>query len=330
MRCRSHNQRCIQFNGVVMFSSSLNPSLPKFDLNGFGRPLMPHQHDRERLVDPERRPAITGEKPQKGSELTLGQLTDDIEKIYSSKLKRSDQLESGPIRTATDMSFQGIAMQSSRSAQIQIETQEGDIVTIDFSQAESGSRSAFNMTKKDASISGYQESYSFSSNFNISIEGELNEDEQKALKNLMNKMHKVSDAFFNGNDKAAMKHAMKLGFDNQQIAGFSMDLNRQKSVQAVAAYQQTLMPEQAVNTDLLTQASDFLDKVKSMLSDAQLTLQAMSKPQQTFNDLFAEIGLLLNDNTDEAEASEDNQVFTGLIDNISQSVFADEIQQQAA
>lgn len=329
MRCRSHNQRCIYFNGVVMFSPSLNSSLPKFDLNGFGRSHMP-RHGRERLIDTEQKPTNIREKPLKGSELILNQLTANIEKTYPSTLKGSNQLESGPRRTATDMSFQGIAMQSSRSAQIQIETQEGDIVTINFSQAESGSRSAFNMSNKDTSISGYQESYSFSRNFNISIEGELNENEQKSLEDLMNKMHKVSHAFFNGNDKAAMKHAMKLGFDNQQIAGFSMDLNRQKSVQAVAAYQQTLMPEKSINTDFLTQASDFLDKIKTMLSDAQLSLQAMSEPQQTFKDLFAEIGLLLNDNVDEVEASEDNQVFADLIDNVSQSIFADEIQQQAA
>ncbi|MBS3952032.1 MAG: hypothetical protein KGZ88_03685 [Methylomicrobium sp.] len=287
-------------------------------------------HDRERQIDTERRPTIAREKLPKGDELTLGQLTADVEKTYKSNLSGSNQLESGPKSTSTDMSFQGIAMQTSRSAQIQIETQEGDIVTVNFNQAESASRSAFNMSQDGSSISGYEESYSFSSDFTISVEGELNEEEQKSLKDLMEKMHKVSHAFFNGNDKAAMKHAMKLGFDNQQIAGFSMDLNRQKSVQAVAAYQQTLTPEQAVNTDLLTQASDFLDKVKTMLSDAQQSLQAMSKPQQTFNDLFAEIGLLLNDNPDEVEASEDNQVFTGLVDNISQSVFADEIQQQAA
>jgi hypothetical protein len=329
MRCRTHNQRNIQFNGVVMINSSLNPFFPKFDLTGSGRPHRPH-HDRERLIDNERRPAIARGKLPKGDGVTLGQLTDDIEKTYKSNVKGSNQLESSPKGTVTDMSFQGIAMQSSRSAQIQIETQEGDIVTINFNQAESASRSAFNMSQDSSSISGYEESYSFSSDFSISIEGVLNEDEQTSLKDLMEKMHKVSHAFFNGNDKAAMKHAMKLGFDNQQIAGFSMDLNRQKSVQAVAAYQQTLTPEQAVNTDLLTQASDFLDKVKTMLSDAQQSLQAMSKPQQTFNDLFAEIGLLLNDNPDEVEAREDNQVFSGLVDNISQSIFADEIQQEAA
>lgn len=329
MRCRSHNQRSIPINGVVMFNPSLNTSFPKFDLTGFSRPHMSH-HDRERLIENERKPTFPRENLLKSDELTLGRLTDDIEKTYNSNLKGSNKPESGPRSTMTDMSFQGIAMQSSRSAQIQIETQEGDIVTINFNQAESASRSAFNMSQDDSSISGYEENYSFSSNFNISIEGELNEDEQKSLEDLMKKMHKVSHAFFNGNDKAALKHAMKLGFDNQQIAGFSMDLNRQKSVQAVAAYQQTLTPEYAVNTDLLTKASDFMDKVKTMLSDAQQTLQAMSKPQQTFNDLFAEIGLLLNDNPDEVEASEDNQVFTGLVDNIRQSIFADEIQQQAA
>ena len=153
MRCRSHNQRNIQFNGVVMINSSLNPSFPKFDLTGFVRPHRP-QHDGERLFDNERGPAIAREKLHKGDGVTLGQLTDDIEKTYKSNVKGSNQLESSPKGTVTDMSFQGIAMQSSRSAQIQIETQEGDIVTINFNQAESASRSAFNMSQDSSSISG--------------------------------------------------------------------------------------------------------------------------------------------------------------------------------
>lgn len=132
-----------------------------------------------------------------------------------------------------------------------MKTREGDVVTISFSQSSSSSRSALQVQQGDSSLQAFQESDSENSGFSISIEGNLNRDEQKSLQKLMKKMHKVSNAFFHGNGKAALKHALKLGFNDQQIAGFSMDLSMQKSVQAVAAYQQTSVPQQNVQPDLL-------------------------------------------------------------------------------
>lgn len=172
------------------------------------------------------------------------------------------------------------------------------------------------------SLSTYSESSSYSSSFSLSIEGDLNEDELKSINNLIKKMTKVSDKFFDGNTVGAFKHASKIGFNTEQIAGFSMDLNRETSVQAIAAYQQTTRPEQNINTDLLEQASDFLAQTKDFLADANAMLDFLEQPKKGFDDLFSNIGQMHHDGDPVADSS-GQQAFLDMINNISSDVFAD-------
>ncbi len=263
-----------------------------------------------------------------------GQISADVDETYQLTMERFDQLESGrgpeTVGKLTEMAFQSVAMQSERSGQLQIETQEGDIVTVSFSQSAAASSSALDVKQQGASLNAFSQSYAYSSEFNISIEGDLNQDEQDALKDLMRQMHKVSNAFFHGNEKAAIRHAMKAGFNGEQIAGFSMDLSMQKSVQAVAAYQQTSMPEQTVNADLLQQAGDFLNSAKAILADARSAMETMAEPRQAFTDLFANIGLLNNDIPNDSVGIEDTGVFGRVVDNLGSDIFSGENTRKAA
>lgn len=261
-----------------------------------------------------------------------GQIAANVDKTYDLTLQGLDDLQSGSSETAavSSAAFEVAAMRTSRSGQIQIETREGDIIKIGFSQSASFSQSAASFSQPGFSLNAFEQSASFSQELSISIEGDLNTDEQKALKSLMQDMHKISNAFFHGNDKAALHHAMKLGLDGEQIAGFSMDLTARKSVQAVTAYQQTALPEQTVDGGLLSQAGDFLAQAKTMLSDVRGALQAMADPQKAFNDLFAGIGMLSNESPDQAGDSGDIQGFNQLINLLSRNLLSDGASRQAA
>ena len=222
--------------------------------------------------------------------------------------------------TESRMAMQGIATSISHSAEIQVKTREGDLVTISFNQASTSSSSAFQMEQGDSKISIYSESYSLSSGFSMSIEGDLNEEETESLAKLIKKMSKVSDKFFKGNINAAFKHAQKVGFDTEQIASFSMSLEMEKSVQAVAAYQQTTLPEQHVDADLLKQAGKFLAETKQFLADTETMLESLAKPEQYFSDLFAGMGHLYSSFQDEEENSNE-PLFLKLIENIAKDLF---------
>jgi len=220
------------------------------------------------------------------------------------------------------MAMQSVATSINHSAEIQITTQQGDVVTISFNQAATSSQSVFQAEQGNSEISAYNESHSYESGFSMSIEGNLNEDEQKSLTDLINKMSKVSDKFFKGDVESAFKHGLKVGFDTEQIASFSMDLSREKSVQAVAAYQQTIMPEQNVNTDLLKQAGDFLAQTKAFMSESAAMLESFAEPKQVFTDLFTGVGQM-NKAIPEKLDDTSKPLFLKMIENISNDIFDD-------
>jgi len=241
-------------------------------------------------------------------------------KLNDDSYHSSERIE--PRLVSAEMAVQGVARSVSHSAEIQVTTQQGDVVTISLNQSASSSRSAFQAEQGDSKVSAYSESYSYESGFSMSIEGDLNEDEQKSLTDLINKMTKVSDNFFKGNVESAFKHALKVGFDTEQIASFSMDLSREKSVQAVSAYQQTIVPEHNINTDLLKQAGDFLAQTKVFLVESDAMLDSLAEPKQAFTDLFAGIGQMNNVIPEQVDDAS-KPLFLKMIENITHDIFDD-------
>lgn len=260
------------FTGLVMNTQSifpsflLSPSFKGYDFSG-------HQHTQNQEIDNHQNKA-------------RNQLADDFyQPAHSVQALAQDELAI----VNSKMAMQSMQTSTSQSTEIKVMTNDGDLVTISINQSSASSRSAIKIQQNDFEMTEHRESYSFESGLNISIEGNLDEDEQKSISTLLNKMDKVSQDFFLGNVESAFEHAQKLGFDNEQLAGFSMDLNRQRSVQAVAAYQQTAKPEENINPQKLKQASDFLADTESFLDDPKTGLDSLLAPEQTFVDLFSAI-----------------------------------------
>lgn len=224
----------------------------------------------------------------------------------------------------SEMAVQSQLKSIEHSAEIQVVTQEGDVITISLSEAAENKSGMFQMEQGSGSISAYGESSSRESKFDLTIEGDLNKKEEKALSKLIRKMTRVTDKFFKGNVNAAFKHAQKIGFNSNQIASFSMDLNKNESVQAVAAYQQISMPEENVDPDMLKTASNFLAETKAFLADSKATLESLAEPKQSFTDLFAGMGQLqYGVQNDSEDLQSDAALFSKMIENISLNIFED-------
>jgi hypothetical protein len=187
---------------------------------------------------------------------------------------------------ASTAALQGIAVQSRQSAEVQIVTNEGDVVKIRLTQSSAASQSAVSLNQNGQQVDAAQLSSSQTSSFSISIEGDLNANEQKSIQDLLQVMDGVSTDFFSGDVQSAVDHVQAIGLDNAQLKGFSMNLSTQRSIQAVAAYVQTQQPEQRVLPEKIKQAADFLGQVGDMLSTAQSALQPFSKPLPAFIDLL--------------------------------------------
>ena len=102
--------------------------------------------------------------------------------------------------------------------EIRIETQEGDVVRVRI-----GERSEANIEALSAADGGGTSvSLSSSSSLGIRIEGDLNESELAAITDLLSNAEAIVDDFFSGNALDAFSTVSQLGFDAEQLAGFSL------------------------------------------------------------------------------------------------------------
>jgi hypothetical protein len=125
-----------------------------------------------------------------------------------------------------------------------------------------------------------------SSDFSVSIEGNLNEDEQQSLKHLLKQMDEVGQEFFNGDIQTAFNHVQKIGLDTGQLASFSMSLSMERSIQAVAAYQQAGFPDQQIEPEKIKQTADFFSQARELFKSAESALEPFENPLPAFNVLF--------------------------------------------
>ncbi len=216
-----------------------------------------------------------------------GQTKQNLDDTYSKIQEGLSKLESADQTTSSSLTqLQGFSAQINQAAQIEIITKEGDVIKIRLAQSASVDNSAASSEQNGTSVSAFQSNTASSSSFSVTVDGNLNEDEQNSLKKLLNQMDKVGQDFFNGNIQSAFKHAQHIGLDTQQIASFSMNLSMEKSVQAVAAYQQAGLPDQKIEPAQIKQAADFFSQARDLLKTAQSALEPFENPKLAFNDLF--------------------------------------------
>ncbi len=82
------------------------------------------------------------------------------------------------------------------------------------------------------------QAFSQSSEFELVVDGELDDRELAAISDLLGQVSELCESFFSGDLDGAFKEAFNLGYDSSEIVQFSLNLS-QSSVQRVTqAYQQ--------------------------------------------------------------------------------------------
>jgi len=127
----------------------------------------------------------------------------------------------------------------SNQAEYSFTTAEGDEVSISFSDARSSSQAASFVQDGESFGLAIGKQSSEEVSFSISVNGELNKEEQKAINEMMKDIRNVSDAFFSGEYDDAFEKASALNIESDQITNFTMDLRQTKTTAAIAQYQQT-------------------------------------------------------------------------------------------
>ncbi|MFD1384768.1 DUF5610 domain-containing protein [Rhodanobacter aciditrophus] len=158
---------------------------------------------------------------------------DALEKLF---LDSDTQVEAAQLTAVSSQSYT-----REDSSQFEIKTREGDIVSFNLYALQSnGSGQAISVSDDDVNYVRY-ESQTQEFAFDFSVEGDLNETELAAIKEMMASAGSVSDMFFSGDVAGAIQKSFDMGFDASTLASFSMTLSTSqtaKSSQAVSAYGQ--------------------------------------------------------------------------------------------
>ncbi|MCF2911104.1 DUF5610 domain-containing protein [Pseudoalteromonas sp. DL2-H2.2] len=177
----------------------------------------------------------------KGTGLFNDEIEEGIEKSREGIFKGLDEFEKelfDPKPQQVSVSAAQFASLSNQ-AEYAFTTAEGDEVVISFSDAMSQSKAASYARNGDGEGFAYGEQSSHELNFSISVNGDLNEDEQAAINDMMKDIRDVSDTFFAGDYDDAFAKVQELGINSEQIVNFTMDLRQTKTSAAIAQYQQS-------------------------------------------------------------------------------------------
>ena len=183
-------------------------------------------------------------------------------------------------------------------------TQEGDQVNIRFN-SDYLERQAMIVKESENSLETiHDQSTSLSMAFSMEVNGDLNEDEKKAINNLMSSLQDVSSLFFEGNIEGALDEALDISMNSKQLAAFSMDLQRSETMTSIKKYQK-MMPgkdvselvqplnqllknsyEQAQPLNVTDHLPDLLQWINS--SESEASVQKLTEYADAFYTLLAE------------------------------------------
>jgi len=178
-----------------------------------------------------------------------------------------------------DSIITGTAYQTKQSS-ITIKTAEGDVITISSAAAAGVDLNLDQSRSTDSSSISFTASLLQQSSLQISVQGDLNDEELADMKKLLHDLHKVSTTFYAGNMDASLKHAMAIG-DLGSIS--ELWASFQYTSYAAASYTGTYHPvPEGLTTGLLQQDPAAGDTIPGFSTNAGDLLQAQWQQLQNY------------------------------------------------
>lgn len=209
-----------------------------------------------------------------GMGVLKGQVASDIDDTYKRIQDGFGDLDKrfGSAPSASDkVALAGYSERFSALAEtfdLSVTTRDGDRLRISVAQASaSWSQSSFAASSdgKSSSVVGSSQSGSMRiGGWQVDVEGELDDDEIKALEKLFSQVQDLSDKFYAGDLAGAFDRAMALEMDGEQLASMSLRLTQTTVRQATDAYGAVAgQGASAVNAGLQEYAQGLLDALRS-------------------------------------------------------------------
>ena len=218
--------------------------------------------------------------------------------IDETEKRLSDDLSLTPVSSPTQVSRSVALSNNSYSSQanssdLSITTADGDIVSISFSALQESQASEYlsYYSGNNSTELGYQNSSSSYSamNFSYSVQGDLDEDEMQAIQSLIKDISKIENDFFSGNIDDAFNKAVELGYDEEQLSSFNLELRQTQTNYVSQAYREVANYTENANDELsniVKPVLDFIGEFKELRDNAN---KILDNEGEQFNNLLESV-----------------------------------------
>ncbi|MDO6692133.1 DUF5610 domain-containing protein [Aliiglaciecola sp. 3_MG-2023] len=131
-------------------------------------------------------------------------------------------------------------------------------------------------------------------NYSFSVSGELDEAELESIGQLVSDANDLATTFFEGDIEQAFEQALEIGFDEQELTGFALQLTRQEQVEVVKAYESVSHysdenSRQEPSSKPVERVSDYLQKMLDVFEQSQQKLADGDQYDSLINSIINEV-----------------------------------------
>ncbi|NDV92585.1 DUF4367 domain-containing protein [Alteromonas sp. 345S023] len=192
-----------------------------------------------------------------------------------------------------------------RTGHLHIKTKDGDEVTLRFdtvrqmSLTEQSDGSQVNTDTQNENNQTYPSQtsiYQFyeKTGISFSLQGELDEDELEAIANVVGQAQDLADTFYSGDLDTAFEQALDLGFDDKELVGYALQLNRTTQAEVMKTYENIKHYSEDAEVEnqygnVVSPVSQYVEKMMATLENAQNTLASSSDYNTLISGLINEM-----------------------------------------
>ncbi|WP_412972395.1 DUF5610 domain-containing protein [Glaciecola sp. MF2-115] len=187
-----------------------------------------------------------------------------------------------------ELSGESLSLQKAELSEFSVRTRDGDEVQIRFGLRENTSRESFSSENGDSQTSLI---YQQTTNFSLQVKGDLDEDELKAIGDLVAQADDVANTFYRGDIEQAYNQALEIGYDNTELASFALQLTKVESSQKIQKYGEVQQYSEKPSADLKSPkaVAQYLNKVLDGLNQATEQLGSAEDFKSVINSLVNEL-----------------------------------------
>lgn len=225
---------------------------------------------------------------------------------------------------------QSYRMEESKDTELVLKTKQGDIVTLSSSLDFEEKLSTYSAIQKNnnstVSVEASYASLEFKSSYEISVEGDLDEEEIKDINKAIRNLDKAMQHLSNGDSNEALKKALSLtGLET--VAGFEASLKYHAS-QEYQSVQQSVFERIADSAKLPKLEDEGKTILEKLTDDLTKTVKETEVPKEN---VFDSVNRLFEDMLEKMEKLHEDQPENGwnnflknLSDKFEQNLFYDE------